>query len=214
MSDFRIYKNFIEEEHRLSFLKDVEKNKNHFYDNPNGPFRKFLRLDDTKFFNNLHNYYLKKISIVLGLDNVRIDPMLGILYSNISKGGFIHLHIDAYPPYDTKEFINYRFNLMLNRGDEIEYDPVIEEKSYQVNAGDAWSFSSSAYPHQTKILSGDIPRIVLQYGFMLTKQEYEKIGVINLSNRMKEYYAKNSRNGIARSRKDFFSQSAEIVPGV
>jgi hypothetical protein len=32
-----------------------------------------------------------------------------------------------------------------------------------------------------------------------------------LSKRMKDYYAKNSRNGIARSRKDFFSQPSQVI---
>lgn len=214
MSDFRIYKNFIEEEHRLSFLKDVEKNKNHFYDNPNGPFRKCLRLDDTNFFNNLHNYYLKKISIVLGLDSVRIDPMLGILYSIITKGGYIHPHIDSYPPYDKGHFVNYRFNMMLNRNIEKNYNPIIKNNSLDIQIGDAWSFSSSLCEHKTLIFESEEPRIVIQYGFMLDKGEYENLfsnEVSILTNRMKEYYAKNSRNGITRSRKNFFSQSSEII---
>ena len=50
------------------------------------------------------------------------------------------------------------------------------------------------------------------------KKEYEKvidnINEINLSEKMKEHHAKNTRNGIARSREDFFSQSAEILPRV
>jgi len=33
-----------------------------------------------------------------------------------------------------------------------------------------------------------------------------------LNKKMKDYYAKNTRNGIARSRKDFFSQESQIVP--
>jgi len=214
MSDFKIHKNFVEEEHCLSFLKDVEENLHNFIENTNGPFRKFLRLDNTPIFNELHNLYLNKIVDVLGLNNVTIDPMLGILYSNISKGGFIHLHIDSYPPYNTKEYVNYRFNLMLNRGTGEEYNPIVENVDYQVNAGDAWSFSASSYEHETKPLCEDTPRIVLQYGFMLNKQQYENLSGINLTDRMKEYYAKNSRNGIARSRKDFFSQSAEILPGI
>ena len=214
MADFKVYKNFIEEEHRLSFLKDIQENLHNFNKNPNGPFREFLRIDNTPIFNDIHNLYLSKIVDCLGLNEVRIDPMLGILYSNISKGGFIHLHIDSYPPYDTKEYVNYRFNLMLNRGTGEEYNPVVENVGYEVNAGDAWSFSASLYEHETKSLFEDTPRIVLQYGFMLDKKQYKNLNGINLTDRMKEYYAKNSRNGIARSRKDFFGQSAEIVPGI
>lgn len=210
----KVYKNFVKEEHRLLFLEDIKEKDQFFTANPNGPFRKFLRLDNTNFFNDLHQFYLNKIIERLELPRVKIDPMLGILYSNISKNGFIHTHIDSYPPYDTKEFVNYRFNLMLNRSIDNSYNPIIDNVSYDVNNSDAWSFAASIQEHKTLPVFEDEPRLVLQYGFLLTKAEYNNvINNVKLTEKMESYYAKNTRNGIARSRKDFFSQSAEIVPG-
>ena len=94
------------------------------------------------------------------------------------------------------------------------YDPIVRGAKHSVNAGDAWSFPASLYEHETEPVSGNKDRIVLQYGFVLHKKEYERLfndGELILSKRMKDYHAKNTRNGIARSRKDFFSQPAEIV---
>ena len=210
-----VHKNFLSEEDRIFFLNHVNKNLANFQNNPNGPNRKYLRLDNTYFFDQKHFEYLIKISEYLGIKEPKVDPMLGILYSNISKGGFIHLHVDSHPPYHENEFVNYRFNLMLNRGDGDSYDPIVRKEKYEVNTGDAWSFPASLYSHETQPVDGEEPRIVLQFGFILHKKEYEHLFNDNeliLTKRMKEYYEKNTRNGIARSRKNFFGQSAEIVP--
>lgn len=210
---YKIFKNFVEQNDIQLFLNDVEKKQNFFKNNPEGPFRKYLKLNDTPFYTELHKKYFEKITNILELKRIKIDPMLGILYSIITKGGCIHPHIDSYPPYDKGHCINYRFNVMLNRNVEKNYNPIIENDSLNIEIGDAWSFPSSLCKHESLVFESEEPRIVIQYGFMLNKSEYENLfsnEVSTLTNRMKEYYAKNSRNGITRSRKNFFSQSSEI----
>ena len=214
----KIHKNFVEESDRRFLITDMKNREADFSINGAGPNRRFLRIDNTNIYQSIHQKYFDKIVNTLGIKNPEIDPLLGILYSIIRKDGFIHNHIDEQWMYSDGNFVNYRFNLLLQRGDGTGYDPIIQNVPYNVNVGDAWSFPASLYEHRTEPVSGPEERIVIQYGFALHKKEYKKlIDNINeptLTKQMKEHHAKNTRNGIARSRKDFFGQSAEIVPGI
>ncbi len=214
----KIYENFIEESDRLYFLNEIENNFSKFSLNSMGPNRQYLKIDGTDLFKETHKKYFEKISNILKIKNIEIDPLLGILYSVIKPGGFIHKHLDSQSIYQSGNFVNYRFNLLLQRGDESGYDPIINGIKYPVKQGQAWSFPASLYEHETEIISGLKNRIVLQYGFLLNKIEYENLFLkedeLILTKKMKEYYAKNTRNGIARSREDFFSQRAEILPRI
>jgi hypothetical protein len=210
----KIHKNFVEESDRFFLLDDIKERASRFIQNKSGANRQLLRLDGTDMYQDIHKKYFDKIVNHLGIKNAEIDPLLGILYSVIHPTGFIHNHIDNQWMYESGNFVNYRFNLLLQRGDGDGYDPIIQNTKHHIDSGDAWSFPASLYLHGTEPVSGPENRIVIQYGFILHKNEYEKLfnsGELILSKRMKDYYAKNSRNGVTRSRKDFFSQPAEIV---
>jgi len=200
-----IHKNFVDDSDRQDFLNHINDIRDKFVKNPVGPFRQSYRLDSTEDFTNLHHQYFLRIAKLLNLKEIRIDPFLGILYSIINPGGYIHLHIDKYPPYHTGEFINYRFNLMLNRDDDNSYNPIIKDTTYDVGIKDAWSFPASLLEHKTDIVVGNADRIVLQFGFQLTLQEYE---AIIAKQKIKEFHEENSSYGPPRNWKNFFIRTA------
>jgi len=210
----RIYENFVDESDVKYFLDDILSKFNKFQPNAMGPHRQFLKINDTEDFQDIHKKYFDKIANTLGIKNPEIDPLLGVLYSVISHDGLIHKHIDSQDIYESGNFVNYRFNILLQRESGAGYDPIIRGVKHSVNVGDAWSFPASLYEHETEPVSGNKNRIVLQYGFILHKKEYERLfneGELILSKKMKDYHAKNTRNGIARSRKDFFSRTPQDI---
>jgi hypothetical protein len=54
--------------------------------------------------------------------------------------------------------------------------------------------------------------MTVQQNVKVVEEKSTEKNELILSNKMKDYYAKNTRNGIARSRKNFFSQESQIVP--
>lgn len=211
----KIYENFVDESDVNYFLDDISnKFLIEFSPNEMGPNRHLLRIDNTENFQDIHKKYFDKIADTSGIKNPEIDPLLGVLYSVIRPDGFIHKHTDCQGIYDSGNFVNYRFNILLQRDSGTGYDPIIRGVKHSVNAGDAWSFPASLYEHETEPVSGNKNRIVLQYGFILHKKEYERLfndGELILSKKMKDYHAKNTRNGIARGRKDFFGQPSQVI---
>jgi len=210
----KVYKNFVDKSDVDYFLADILSKSIKFQPNGMGPHRHFLRINGTEDFQEIHKKYFDKIANTLGIKNPEIDPLLGVLYSQIQKDGHIHKHIDSQDIYESGNFVNYRFNILLQRESGTGYDPIIRGVKHSVNVGDAWSFPASLYEHETEPVSGNKNRIVLQYGFILHKKEYERLfneGELILSKKMKDYHAKNTRNGIARSRKDFFSRTPQDI---
>jgi hypothetical protein len=169
------HRNFVEENDRIDFLNHIDKISNQFKNNKVGPYRRWCKLDTTDHFTNLHHHYLLKISKKLNLTTIKIDSVSGILYSVIQPGGFIHEHKDSNPPYNTGKFINYRFNLMLDRDSDSSYNPIVDTFEYTIGINDAWSFAASEYLHKTNIINGNSRRVVLQYGFLLKLNEYTSV---------------------------------------
>lgn len=111
-----------------------------------------------------------RILSTLDIPDGNIDPRLGILISYIEPGGFIHKHRDIYSSPDWKDKFNYRFNIVVDRGSDPSYNPVIEDISYDIGKGDAWSFNATTDLHYTLPIAGPENRIVYQFGFAISKE--------------------------------------------
>lgn len=138
-------------------------------DNPAGPNRNYLNIAGSSFYTEeIHSVY-KRIVSHLKLENPMIDPLLGIIISVISPGGFVHEHTDnyerKYPELAFKK--NVRFNIMVDRGEDISYNPQILNQPFIVNLRDAWCFPASHLPHKTSAINGPQKRIVYQFGFCI-----------------------------------------------
>lgn len=172
LNDITVYKNFASDQ-EIAKLRQHAKNmfeQKILKPNPAGPFRHLLMLDkdhDGEYLTPFISAMFDRIANVLEFKNSKIDPMLGIVASYIEPGGFIHKHKDKYTTPAELGQTNFRFNLMVERGSSIEYNPIINNSVYEVKIGDAWSFNASKYKHETKILPGPEPRIVYQFGFII-----------------------------------------------
>jgi len=166
--DPRIYKKFITEDERLSLLHhatDMELFINHI----KAPYgtRNYRRIDGSPLANDLVNQLFNRIANTIGIEVPVIDPMLGQIVSVIKPGGFIHLHRDLYPKTEHKNNHNLRFNIMVDRGDDISYNPIIDGKVYEVGKCDGWVFNATKLEHKTAIIKGPENRVVYQFGFMI-----------------------------------------------
>ena len=173
---YKVIKNFVDAKDIDIFFNDMRDKDSFFVENTAGNTvnRKYLRLDETDHFSDIHLKYYFKIAKTLGIKLPRVDHYLGILYSRIGHGGNIHAHKDTLWPYESvDDFINFRFNLMLNRGEGQGYNPIIEDEEINVNTGDAWCFPASISKHWTKPILASEDRCVIQYGFLVTRREFD-----------------------------------------
>ncbi len=175
----KVYRNYIGESERLHLKQyaDTLFESGHFYANHNYPnrwlliLRLALRADyiSAYYTDEIHNLYMRIIS-TLGLPDGCIDPRLGILISYIKPGGFIHKHRDIYADPNWKNKVNYRFNIVVDRGTDPSYNPVVKDVSYDIGKGDAWSFNATTDLHYTLPIAGPENRIVYQFGFAIPEE--------------------------------------------
>jgi hypothetical protein len=177
--EFKIHRNFITEEERLHLkhYADTHFQGGRFWPNHVYSKRWILVLkrspqtdhNGAYYTNEIHNLYMRILS-TLDIPDGNIDPRLGILISYIEPGGFIHKHRDIYSSPDWKDKFNYRFNIVVDRGSDPSYNPVIEDISYDIGKGDAWSFNATTDLHYTLPIAGPENRIVYQFGFAISKE--------------------------------------------
>ncbi len=173
----KVYNNFITEEERLHLYQYAITlfDQGKFYPNAN-PKRYFLILKRNPKVDNNGMYYTKevhalveKIIKTLPLTNVVVDPVIGFIISYMKPKAFIHKHKDLYHDEKFTDKINYRFNIMVERGSSETYDPIIDGVYYNIAKGDAWSFNATMCAHETLPIVGHEPRIVYQFGFLVDK---------------------------------------------
>lgn len=171
----QLFLNFISEEERI-FLSNHAKNlldKGILIENDNGPNRFYRSFYKLNFLHKEVHFLYTRILQTLNLKNPTIDPMLGIIISVIKPSGFIQSHTDAYKDNihsfpQLKNYLdkkNFRFNVMVERDDDISYSPHIENNPFPVKEKDAWCFAASELKHHTPPIKGAKYRIVYQFGF-------------------------------------------------
>lgn len=164
----KVYKNFITEDERQCLL-DHAYSIDLYVNAIQAPYgtRNYRRIDGTAFTNTLVEQLFERIVTTIGIQAPVIDPALGQIVSVIKPGGFIHAHKDLYRNPQHKNNHNLRFNIMVDRGDDISYNPIIDGKIHEVGKCDAWCFGASSYLHRTDIIKGPENRVVYQFGFMV-----------------------------------------------
>lgn len=170
-----VYKNVITEdervllrEHALNLLDNgiLDVNKA-----TAGTYRNFKSFFDVESLPEFHQNLYYRIVSLLEFKEPEIDPALGIIISVIKPGGYIHNHQDVYEKFPHTKHLtnkrNVRFNVMVDRGEDLSYNPVIDNKTFIVNKCDAWCFVASEITHRTEKIAGPENRIVYQFGFCL-----------------------------------------------
>ncbi len=138
-------------------------------ENVNGLNRYYNCFYNEDSISEAHKKLYRKVLSRLELTDPEIDPNLGMIISVIKPGGFIHKHSDPYGPKfkHLSHKRNVRFNVMIERGNDVSYDPHIEDVPFKVKLGDAWCFAASLLKHSTLLIVGPEYRIVYQFGFCL-----------------------------------------------
>lgn len=124
----------------------------------------------------------QKIRQTMELDkftSYHLDEMIGCCIHYTLPGGFIQPHTDDYKSKRatrkglyTETARHVRFNLMVERDEDITYNPHFTHEDYKakpkiVNVGDAWCFPPDRITHLLPTLKGNKPRIVYQFGFAI-----------------------------------------------
>lgn len=174
----RVYKNFINEELRL-YLKEYAESlhaQGLTWPNVNDDKRRLFVLRGPPYINKEHELQYvtepikelyEKIVDTLQLTDPILDTHIGTLISILQPGSHIHSHRDVYA--NRPNMVNYRFNVMVQRNQDISYNPIIGDVSYDIQQTDAWSFNATDNMHSTLQISGPENRIVYQFGFTINR---------------------------------------------
>jgi hypothetical protein len=154
----------ITEEERIFLLNWISENEHKFFSNDFGPHRKVHFFD----FNSEAPSLLYEIKDrIIERENIKKwypEPMLGNYIGWISNGGFIQRHTDPNP----KDGDHIRYNLFLSVPHQGGL-PIYSDKIISVKDRDYIRCNSGLEFHQSQIVVGDKPRIVISYGFILQK---------------------------------------------
>jgi hypothetical protein len=166
-----LFSKVITEDERVS-LKSIAMlllNSGVLQPNPVGPNRFFKSFYTTDAMPNEIRWLYHRVVQTLNAESPVIDPMLGAVVSVIKPTGYIHSHTDRYEDNKPEYFgnKNVRFNVMVERGKDVSYEPHIIDQPFKVGKRDAWCFNASDFPHYTPPLKGRNFRIVYQFGFMV-----------------------------------------------
>lgn len=133
----------------------------------------------------------KQIVSNYGLDINKIQKctMLGIFLSYSEEGHIVHEHkdrplvwypkIDGHYDYDNpnkKDIESIRFNILLQKPKN-GGDPIINKEKIDVDEFETWVCPASKYYHTTTEVKGDIPRIIVSFGYYLNSKERNKIKI-------------------------------------
>lgn len=144
-----------------------------------------------------NQYYTYQLSLIherivqtLQLQQHWIDPLFGFLACVVFPGGGVQPHNDSYIlNYENgsvgkffMDKIHIRFVVMVDREDDVSYDPhivtnierdpsssrlIISKYATRVDIKSAWCFPAGHMEHMTPFIKGDTPRITYQFGFAI-----------------------------------------------
>jgi hypothetical protein len=160
------YPDFIKEDERLIIMDWALRNESYLIPNPTGPFRRnqLFKLIPEKL--ELLDEIKGRIIEIEELSDKWFEPYRGDVVSIQRNGGKVPEHID-HNPYD-ETLYSRRYNVFISlpeNGGLPIYDGVVlnvvEKCLLKVESG--------LIKHSTTVINGEIPRIILSYGFAIKK---------------------------------------------
>jgi hypothetical protein len=110
------------------------------------------------------------------ISNIKKSPIIhshgkdGLVISVTYDGGDVYEHLD--PKIDLN-FSCLRCNILLSKPEE-GGTIYINSKPYDINAGDLHCYLVSEYPHRVDKCFGETPRVMLMYGWLINKEDWEE----------------------------------------
>jgi len=173
MKNYRIFKNFINEEECNILSSWIMDNKdNVFFTDANMKGRRLT----TKYSNNFKfppiSYQIqKKIIKRLKLKNFYLANFKdGMVASYAEPGDTCYLHKD---PVWVEDTITIHANIKLSNNEGGE--PIIEDEKIKLNKKDMWTYPVSNVNHGSDIVLGEKPRIMWVFGFSINKKTCQSI---------------------------------------
>lgn len=160
------YSDFITEEERILIKEWALRNEKYYFANPTGPHRVRQLFEQIPEKLELLYDIKKRILSIEEVEYEYFESFRGDFVSVHRNGGQVPQHIDVNP--ENQDFYSRRYNVFISlpeKGGQPIYDGEIlnlpEKCLLRVEAG--------LIPHSTTIVEGDIPRIILSYGFAFKK---------------------------------------------
>lgn len=161
----------------LEYLLDDEKRKQLLQEHP--PHRngficgKRNCITDT---NDLSSYLVEIEKFLLShykitKEDIKSETRYGCLISYSGDGHRVGPHQD-YEPH--KGYTHTRFNFMISKP-EGGGNPIMNEVIYDLKENQVWICPAGKHRHDTTIVNGKKPRILLSYGYFIKNKQFKKI---------------------------------------
>jgi hypothetical protein len=160
------YPDFIKEDERLIIMDWALRNESYLIPNPTGPFRRnqLFKLIPEKL--ELLDEIKGRIIEIEELSDKWFEPYRGDVVSIQRNGGKVPEHID-HNPYD-ETLYSRRYNVFISLPENGGL-PIYDGEVLNVVEKCLLKVESGLIKHSTTVINGEIPRIILSYGFAIKK---------------------------------------------
>lgn len=156
------YDNFISQEEQKVILEWGLRNEKYLIPNPLGPFRVKQLFEKIPEKLELLNDIKRKIIEIEGLHNTKFEPFMGDFISIQRNGAKVPTHVD-HNPEDTTQH-SRRYNVFISLPEKGGL-PIYDGEVLNVTERTLLKVESGLISHSTTQVEGEVPRIILSYGF-------------------------------------------------
>jgi hypothetical protein len=156
------YDNFISEEEQGIIREWALRNEKYLMPNPTGPYRRRELFEKIPEKLELTNEIKKKIIEIENLKNNHFEPFRGDFLSIQRNGAKVPEHVDHNPP--NQELHSRRYNVFVSLSEKGGL-PIYGGEVINITERTLLRVESGVIPHSTTQVEGQIPRIILSYGF-------------------------------------------------
>jgi hypothetical protein len=170
---YKIFKNFLSEQECSNLDKWILDNKDNFFFKDAGMNGKRVT---TRYSENIpfpKNVFFIKEKLInkLQLPEVKHPPFCeGMVASYASVGDTLYIHKD---PTWEDGLKTLHCNVVLS--DSEGGFPIIENEILKIKKGDMWCYLVSDVYHGCSVITGNIPRTMWVFGFLIKKDVYDRL---------------------------------------
>ena len=125
--------------------------------------------DLSKYLAKIEKYLLSHYKITE--KDIKAETRYGCLISYSEDNHQVGLHQD-YEPHDG--YTHTRFNFMISKPED-GGDPIMDDITYNLKENQVWICPAGKYMHDTTIVNGEKPRILLSYGYFIKNEQFNRI---------------------------------------
>jgi hypothetical protein len=161
------YPNFISEYEQKTILDWALRNEHSLIKNPTGPFRARELFSSIKEPLSLLDEIKQRIIYTENLQNKVFEPFRGDFVSIQRNGAKVPPHTDHNP--EDSSLYSRRYNIFISLPEKGGL-PIYDEELLEVEERSLLKVDSGLITHSTNIIEGNIPRVIISYGFAVKKE--------------------------------------------